>query len=598
MICNVSSYLFAPLEGLKELRADLQAFCKERGLKGTILLAPEGINLFVAGTEREIGELLDRLKGVRGLEALRPKISWSREAPFTRMLVRLKKEIIAFGVEGIEPHRYTSARMSAKTLQSWLDEGRDLLLLDTRNDYEAELGSFAQARRLPLKTFRDFPEAAASALSQEPRTRPVVTFCTGGIRCEKAAPLLEKMGFEQVYQLDGGILKYFEEVGEAHYQGECFVFDGRVGLDPGLEETESVKCFACLAALAPEERLDPRYKVGQSCPRCYSSPEEQWEAKRRFHQQELRRVSHPLPGSSPSESRKPLRIPGRLDRAPLLEALNSLFPQVPLLDWESAVKRGELLSPELVPADLDRQVRSGEEYLRVSQDVIEPDVAADIELLYEDEALIVVGKPAPLPVHSCGRFHRNTLRSLLDLVWRPESPRPAHRLDANTSGVLVCARTHHFAKKVQQQFARGSVAKRYLAQAHGHPLQAEWEIDLPITELSESAGLRAIAPRGEGLPSRTRVRVLERLADGSSLLEVEPLSGRTHQIRVHLWHEGHPVMGDPAYLPQGELGSHLTLEVGMPAMHLHCWEVALIHPVSGLPVSFRQDTPWAIPPLR
>src|SRR5262249_5606336 len=148
----------------------------------------------------------------------------SAEQPFRRMLVKVKQEIIAFGVAGIEPGRTTSTKLAPQTLKQWLDEGRPVTLLDTRNDYEVRLGTFENAVTLGIDHFRSFP-AAVRELPAAMKQQPIVMFCTGGIRCEKAGPLMEREGFEQVFQLDGGILKYFEECGGEHYDGECFVFD-------------------------------------------------------------------------------------------------------------------------------------------------------------------------------------------------------------------------------------------------------------------------------------------------------------------------------------------------------------------------------------
>jgi len=269
-IINIAAYKFAELTNIPELREEIRSECRARGLKGSILLSPEGINLFIAGEAPVVEWLLGRLRAIPGLENLEPKYSESEEQPFNRMLVKIKKEIIAFGVEGINPARYTSPRIAPRELKQWLDEGRPLLLLDTRNDYEIKLGSFAGARTLGIDHFKQFPEAVRQ-LPEELKTMPVVSFCTGGIRCEKAAPLLESVGFEKVFQLDGGILKYFEECGGAHYEGECFVFDKRVGLDPSLQETASQLCYACLEPLKPEELLDPRYVIAESCPHCFES---------------------------------------------------------------------------------------------------------------------------------------------------------------------------------------------------------------------------------------------------------------------------------------------------------------------------------------
>lgn len=268
-ILNIAAYKFAELQDLPELRVRLKEECVALGLKGSILLTPEGINLFIAGEPSSVEQLLATLRSIPGLEQLEEKRSSSTEQPFNRMLVKIKKEIIAFGVEGINPARHTSPRLPAKELKRWLDEGRPVTLLDTRNTYEVNLGTFAGAVTLPIRHFRKFPEAV-DALPEDLKQIPVVSFCTGGIRCEKAAPYLERAGFREVYQLEGGILKYFEECGGAHWHGECFVFDKRVGVDPALQETGSQLCFACQEPLTAEEVKDPRYVYEQSCPYCFA----------------------------------------------------------------------------------------------------------------------------------------------------------------------------------------------------------------------------------------------------------------------------------------------------------------------------------------
>ncbi|MEO5960023.1 MAG: rhodanese-like domain-containing protein [Opitutaceae bacterium] len=264
---NLSAYKFTPLENLPALRQRLFDLARRRGLRGTILLSGEGINLFVAGLRADVDALVAELRTVPGLEDLAPKESESDEQPFNRMLVKIKKEIIAFGVEGIDPARRPAAKLPARTLKQWLDEGRAITLLDTRNDYEIRLGTFRGAVPAGIENFRDFPDAVRR-LPPELRERPVVMFCTGGIRCEKAGPFMEREGFE-VFQLDGGILKYFEECGGAHYDGECFVFDKRVGVDPDLQETDSVMCFACQMPLTAKEQSHPHYVPDISCPHCF-----------------------------------------------------------------------------------------------------------------------------------------------------------------------------------------------------------------------------------------------------------------------------------------------------------------------------------------
>ncbi|MCR6657005.1 MAG: sulfurtransferase [Opitutus sp.] len=264
---NVSAYKFTPLDELPVWRERLLEVCRAGDLRGTILLSVEGINLFVAGTRSGIDALLATVRSMPGLADFTPKESFSAEQPFNRMLVKIKKEIITFGIPGIDPARRPSPKFPARTLKQWLDEGRPITLLDTRNDYEIRLGTFRGAVPAGIESFREFP-AAAKKLPEEMKERPVVMFCTGGIRCEKAGPFLEQAGFKNVHQLDGGILKYFEECGGAHYEGECFVFDQRVGVDPALRETNSVLCFNCQMPLTEAEQQDPRYVPDVSCPHC------------------------------------------------------------------------------------------------------------------------------------------------------------------------------------------------------------------------------------------------------------------------------------------------------------------------------------------
>ncbi len=270
---NLSAYKFTPLEAeeLPARRARLLGVAKAHGLRGTILLSTEGINLFVAGRADDVAALLAAVRTLPGLADLTPKESWSAEQPFNRMLVKIKKEIIAFGVDGIDPARRPAPKLAPRLLKQWLDEGRPVTLLDTRNAYEVRLGTFAGAIDPQIDQFREFP-AAVRRLPADLKTRPVVMFCTGGIRCEKAAPLLAREGFQTVYQLDGGILKYFEECGGAHYDGECFVFDRRVGVDAELKATGAVLCWNCQMPLTVADQKDARYVYERSCPHCFDRP--------------------------------------------------------------------------------------------------------------------------------------------------------------------------------------------------------------------------------------------------------------------------------------------------------------------------------------
>ncbi len=232
-VVNLSAYKFTPLTELPALQTRIRAAATEAGLKGTVLLAAEGINLFVAGSRAGTDAFVAALRREPGLADLTPKESLSEAQPFGRLFVKIKKEIIAFGVDGLDPARAPAPRLAPGTLKAWLDAGRSVTLLDTRNDYEVAAGTFRGALDPRIKRFRDFP-AALRSLPPELKQQPVVTFCTGGIRCEKAAPLLQREGWSEVYQLDGGILKYFELCGSAHFDGTCFVFDERQTVDGTL----------------------------------------------------------------------------------------------------------------------------------------------------------------------------------------------------------------------------------------------------------------------------------------------------------------------------------------------------------------------------
>jgi UPF0176 protein len=233
-ILNIAAYRFVALDDLTQLRVTLKARCEKLKLKGTVLIAAEGINLFLAGTAANIEALVQTLRADARFAPLQVKRSWSAEQPFGRLLVKCKREIVSMRRSEVDPG--AAPRLAPQQLKRWLDQGREIALLDTRNQFEVDLGSFENALSLGLKSFSGFPHAS-SALAEDLKQRPVVTFCTGGIRCEKAAPWLISQGFREVYQLDGGILEYFEHCGGAHFRGACFVFDRRVALDASLRET-------------------------------------------------------------------------------------------------------------------------------------------------------------------------------------------------------------------------------------------------------------------------------------------------------------------------------------------------------------------------
>lgn len=269
---NIAGYKFISFDDTVEQRPLFQTMCKTLDLKGTILLSPEGINLFLAGTESAIDDFLSWIRRDKRFADLEVKRSLSDEQPFKRMLVKLKREIITMKHPLIQPELGRAPVVTAPVLKRWLDQGYDdagkpVVMLDTRNAFEVDVGTFIDTIDYRIEKFSDFPDVVARH-KDELAGKTIVTFCTGGIRCEKAAIHMIQVGLESVYQLEGGILKYFEEVGGAHYQGDCFVFDRRTALNPQLEATTTVQCFACRAVVTPREQISPLFKEGVSCPHC------------------------------------------------------------------------------------------------------------------------------------------------------------------------------------------------------------------------------------------------------------------------------------------------------------------------------------------
>ena len=237
-VLNISAYLFTRLTDREALRPVLHARAEALGLKGTIILAEEGINLFLAGDADPVRAFVDELRADTRFAALTPKESWSAEQPFGRLLVKLKREIIRMDHPTIRPEAERAPAVEPATLQRWLDQGhddtgREIVLLDTRNAFEVDYGTFTGAVDWRIERFTQFPDAAATH-RDDLTGKTVVSFCTGGIRCEKAAIYLRDAGVDAL-QLEGGILGYFEKVGGDHWNGECFVFDEREALTPTLE---------------------------------------------------------------------------------------------------------------------------------------------------------------------------------------------------------------------------------------------------------------------------------------------------------------------------------------------------------------------------
>ena len=272
-------YRFVRLEHCEELRMRLAAFCRDRGIKGTLLIAREGINGTVAGSETAIAELIAHLEAMPEFAGLDVKYSAAGEMPFHRMKVRLKREIVTMGVADIDPLTGAGAYVDPSDWNALISDP-GTIVIDTRNDYEVSLGTFAGAVDPQTQSFRDFPDWVTRH-RDELEGRKVAMFCTGGIRCEKATAYVRSLGVADVFHLKGGILKYLEEVPaeESLWKGECFVFDERVSVAHGLETGEAGLCRACRRPVTAAGRLSPKFCEGISCERCHDSRSEEDRAR-------------------------------------------------------------------------------------------------------------------------------------------------------------------------------------------------------------------------------------------------------------------------------------------------------------------------------
>ena len=266
-VFNIAGYRFIDLHDRDELRDPFMNRCTDLGLKGTILLSPNGINFFLAGFEESVSEFIQYLESDRRFSGIPIKFSRTDYQPFRRMLVKRKNEIISLGDSEIKPSEFTGPYIKPIEFKHLMDTEEDILILDTRNDYEARIGSFEGSLELGISSFRDFPNAIAS-IPEEYKSKTVVMYCTGGIRCEKASAVMMNAGFEDVKQLEGGILGYFKECGGSYWDGDCFVFDQRVAVDSDLTETDIQMCFKCREPLSLEEQKSEKYVIGEHCPYC------------------------------------------------------------------------------------------------------------------------------------------------------------------------------------------------------------------------------------------------------------------------------------------------------------------------------------------
>jgi len=271
----VSFYRFLDVRDPQALREELQALCDELSLLGTVLVATEGFNGTIAGSRGAVNNVFRWLRNRFGIEEdLDARWTSADEAPFRRMRVRVKKEIVTLGRPDILPHRRTGKYVAPEDWNDLIGDP-DILLIDTRNHYEFEVGTFPGAIDPGNDSFREFP-AFAKNLAETSTDRPLAMFCTGGIRCEKATALMLELGFDEVYHLQGGILNYLEKIpaDENRWDGECFVFDTRVAVDRDLAEGGYVQCHACRRPLSSDDLASPDYREGISCPRCVNEADE------------------------------------------------------------------------------------------------------------------------------------------------------------------------------------------------------------------------------------------------------------------------------------------------------------------------------------
>ena len=267
-IANITGYKFTPIEDELHLKETILRRSINLNLKGTVLISSKGLNFSVSGTKKNIDKFIVFIHSDSRFADVAVKITYNEYQPFRKMLVRIKKEIISMGIEEINPYQFTGQKISPKELNDKLDNNEEIVLLDTRNEYEVRLGTFKNALDLDLDSFRDFPEEIEK-LRDDLNGKEIVMFCTGGIRCEKASALMLENGFQNIKQIEGGVINYFKETGGKHWNGDCFVFDDRVALNKDLVETDYVLCFRCREPLNKEEIGSEKYKIDEYCPYCF-----------------------------------------------------------------------------------------------------------------------------------------------------------------------------------------------------------------------------------------------------------------------------------------------------------------------------------------
>jgi len=272
-------YKFVRLDNHESLCQPLLDLMLAERVRGTLLLATEGVNGTIAGSRQGVDRVVDWLQQVPGLQMLDRKESVSEKLPFKRSRVKLKKEIVTMGVEGVDPNKTVGTYVDPKDWNELITDP-DVILIDTRNDYEVEIGTFKGALSPDTQTFREFPQWVEDN-RQNLKKPKVAMFCTGGIRCEKASSFMKQNGFDDVYHLKGGILKYLETQPEKEslWEGDCFVFDQRVAVKHGLKESDYDQCYACRYPITDKEKESPLYVKGVSCPRCHNKMSEEQRAR-------------------------------------------------------------------------------------------------------------------------------------------------------------------------------------------------------------------------------------------------------------------------------------------------------------------------------
>lgn len=291
--CVVAAlYKFVTIEDPATFRDNLFRFMTEHEVRGTVLVAHEGINGTVSGARANVDSFLAYLRSDSRLADLEHKESFTEECPFLRTKVRLKKEIVTLGIDGVNPNKVVGSYVHPKDWNALISQ-EDVILVDTRNDYEYQIGSFKNALNPNTTSFREFPEYVKTNLDPT-KTKKVAMFCTGGIRCEKATSYMKMQGFDEVYHLKGGILKYLEEVEarDSLWEGECFVFDDRVSVDQDLSRGEYDLCHACRMPISAEEKASELYVLGESCPYCSSVHSEEDKARLRERQRQIELAKH------------------------------------------------------------------------------------------------------------------------------------------------------------------------------------------------------------------------------------------------------------------------------------------------------------------